>query len=181
MIDGLVAKRYAEALFEVANVKNLLDQVENDLQLIVQVINDTEDFMSFLRHPQIDGDVKKKMVESAFGDAISEISKNFFFQLIDSRREEFIQEILIQYRKLANSARGIMDIEATTVVSLDANDSEKIAKSFGDKLGKKIRLNNIVDPSIVGGMVIKIGDRKYDGSIKKQLQVMKRSLMASRV
>lgn len=181
MSDGLVSKRYAEALFEVANQKNLLDQVENDLIFIVKVINQTEGFMKFLRHPQIDVKVKRNIFEKDFKDAISQISKNFIFQLIDSHRIEFIEDILKQYTKYANEARGIVDVEAITSEQLDDNNKTKVEATLNKKLGKKVRLQNIVEPSIVGGMVIRIGDRVYDGSISKQLKVLKRSLMASRV
>ncbi|OEF99886.1 ATP synthase F1 subunit delta [Vulcanibacillus modesticaldus] len=180
-MEGLVAKRYAKALFEVAKDKGLLDQVEQDLQLIVKISRETEDFMTFLRNPQISGNVKKDIIDSAFKNNISEIAQNLFYQLIDRNRVEVLEEILYHYVKLANEVRGIVDVVAITATPLDDATTEKIAKSFSDKMGKKVRLKNSVDPTILGGMVIRIGDRIYDGSINTKLQVIKRSLTASRV
>lgn len=181
MIDGLVAKRYAEALFEVANEKSLLEQTEKDLQLIVEVIKETEDLMAFLRHPKIDLKAKKELIETNFKDSISTISKNFVYQLIDSGRIEFIGEIYKLFVKYANDARGIVDVEAVTAIPLNESNKEKVLQSFVQKLGKEVHLKNTVDPTLLGGMVVKVGDRVYDGSINKQLEVLKRSLAASRV
>jgi len=181
MNGSVIAKRYAEALFAVANKHEILDKVEQDLRLIVNVIKDTEGLVNFLRHPQIDGEVKKQVVDSSFGETISWVSKNFLFQIIDSAREEYIEQILAHYIKLANEIRGIVDITAITADSLTKADQEKISASFSKKLGKEIRLDNVLDPSIIGGMIIQVGDRVYDGSLKNKLQDMKRSLVASRV
>lgn len=181
MIDGLVAKRYAEALFNVANEKNLLDKVEQDLKVAAEILNNTEDLMTFLRHPQVDSQKKKNLIDSSFKDSIAVISKNFLFQLIDNHRIEFIEDILRIYVKLANDVRGVLDVEAVTAVPLDDSENGKVIQSLSGKFGKQIRLTNVIDPSVIGGMIVKIGDRIYDGSVNKQLKVLKRSLTASRV
>lgn len=181
MIEGLVAKRYAEAMFEVTKQKDLLDRVEQDLLFVLDVVKGTEDLMVFLRHPQIDEQVKKSILDSAFTDSITQIVKNFLYQLIDGKRIEYLEEITNYYIKLANEARGIVNVEAITSVDLSAADKKKVIEQLNKQLNKEIRLDNKVDPSILGGMVIRIGDRVYDGSISKQLKVLKRSLTASRV
>ncbi|GBF11814.1 F0F1 ATP synthase subunit delta [Tepidibacillus infernus] len=181
MMNSLVAKRYAKALFEVANSKGLLDQVEENLKLISKVFNETEGFLSFLRHPLVEGEKKKQIIDNAFGESIDLITKNFLFQLVDSGREEYLEGVLQEYIKLANEVRGIADVTAITAVQLARTEREEIEHSLQRKFGKTIRLHNIVDPTIVGGMIIRIGDRLYDGSLKKKLHEIKRSLVASRV
>ncbi|MFV9510408.1 F0F1 ATP synthase subunit delta [Tepidibacillus sp. LV47] len=181
MINGLVARRYAKALFEVAYANRILDQVEADLQLIVKVFKGTEGFLSFLRHPLIEKEKKKQMIDSAFGDSILPISKKLLFQLIEANREEYVEAIRDAYIKLANQVRGIVDVTATTAIALTEEEKEKITQSIQFKIGKTVRLHNIVDPSIIGGIMIQIGDRLYDGSLKKKLLKVQRSLMASRV
>jgi len=181
MIEGLAAKRYAKALFELTKETDLLDRTEQDLQLIIKVIYDDEEIRKFLAHPQITREVKKKIVASALSDKILKLTKNMLFQLIDNNRQEVLGEILNQYVKLANDHRGIIDVEAISVVSLNEKEKDKITESFQNKFGKKVRLKNKIDSSILGGMVIRIEDKVYDGSIKTKLQVMKRSLTTSRV
>lgn len=181
MIDGLVAKRYAKALFELANEKNILEEVEKDLKFIVEITKNTEGFVAFLQHPQISADKKKELINSTFGESILALSKNFLYQLIENRRFEFIAEILREFTVWSNQVKGIVDITAITAVSLEEADKEKLAALFNRKLSKQIRLNNFVDTKIIGGLIIKIGDRIYDGSINTQLQSMKKNLTLSRV
>lgn len=181
MIEGLVAKRYAEAMFEVTKQKDLLDRVEQDLLFVLAVVKGTEDLMIFLNHPQIDEQVKKSILDTAFNESITQIVKNFLYQLIDGKRIEYLEEIIKYYIKLANQARGIVDVEAVTSVALSATDRNKVVEQLSKQLNKEIRLDNRIDPSILGGMIIRVGDRVYDGSISKQLKVLRRSLTASRV
>ncbi len=181
MIEGLAAKRYAKALFEITKNTELLDKVEQDLQLVIKVIYGSEEIKNFLNHPQITREIKRNIIDSTFGQAISQVTKNMLFQLIDNNRQEALEGILNEYIKMANNYRGIIDVEAISVVTLSDTDKEKIIKSFAEKFNKQVRLTNTVDSSILGGMVIRIEDKVYDGSIKTKLKVMKRDLTASRV
>ena len=181
MIEGLAAKRYAKALFELTKEADSLDKTEQDLQLIIKVIYEDEEIRKFLSHPQIAREMKKKIIASTFGENISKLTKNMLFQLIDNNRQEVLVEILNQYVKLANDYRGIIDVEAISVISLNETEKNRITESFKIKFGKKVRLKNVIDSSIIGGMIIRIEDKVYDGSIKTKLQVMKRSLTTSRV
>lgn len=181
MIEGLVAKRYAKALFEVANERKMLDQVEQDLNLIVKIMKDTEGFLTFFRHPKISFDVKKELITSVLQKQISTISQNFLFQLIDNQRIEYAEEILFQYVILANEVRKVVDVEAVTAVELEESDKNSIIQMFSKKMNKTVRLTNVIDPSILGGMIVKMGDRIYDGSLSSQLSMMKKNLLESRV
>ena len=177
MIEGIVAKRYAKALFEAANEKNSLDQVEQDLQFVVKVMKDTEGFTTFLRHPRVGTDVKKETVATAFQQEISEVSQNFLYLLIDNHRMEYLEEILYQFIELANEARKVVDVEAITATALEQKDQDSIVQLLNQKLNKTVRLRNKIDPSIIGGMVVRIGDRIYDGSLQAQLQMMKKKFI----
>lgn len=103
------------------------------------------------------------------------------FLLIDNNRLEILDGVQKQYVKLANEARGIVKVEAISVAPLNDKEQEKIIKLFSDKLNKKIQLVNTVDSTILGGIVLRIGDKVFDGSISKKLQVMKRNLTTSQV
>ncbi len=181
MIEGIAAKRYAKALFEITKDSELLEKVEQDLHLVVKVIYSNEDIKNFLNHPQITREVKKDIINSAFSKNISQITKNFIFQLIDNNRQDALEGILSEYIKMANNYRGIIDVEALSVVALNDVEKEKITNSFTKRFNKQIRLKNTIDPSIIGGMIVRIGDKVYDGSIRTKLKVMKRNLTTSRV
>ena len=181
MMNGLVAKRYARALFEVAQENHLLDQVAADLETMIDIIQNTEGFTTFLYHPSIEKEAKKDLMEKAFGESISWVSKNFMLLLIDSGREDVLEEIYAEYSKLSNEAKGVSLVTAVTAVPLGEEEKQELVQIYGQKLKKAIQLNNVVDPTIIGGMVVKIGDRIYDGSLKRKLQLVNKSLMASRV
>ena len=181
MIAGQVAKRYSQALFEVAKEQNLLDQVEQDLNLFVETFKMTEGFQTFLTHPQIGGEVKKEMVSNIFADSISWVTKNFLFILVDGGRENTVEEILKEYRKLANDARGVAAVTAISAKPLTDAEKQQLEKLYKERLNKIIKLENITDPAILGGLIVRVGDRVYDGSLIKKLKTVKKSLVASRV
>lgn len=181
MSEGIAAKRYAKALFEITKDSELLEKVEEDLQLIVNVISSDEDIRNFLNHPQITREIKKEVIKSAFKENISQTTKNLLFTLIDNNRQNTLDGILSEYIKMSNSYRGIIDVETLSVVALNDVEKVNITESFTEKFNKQIRLRNIIDPSIIGGMIVRIGDKVYDGSIRTKLKVMKRNLTTSRV
>lgn len=181
MIAGQVAKRYSQALFEVAKEQNLLDQVEKDLKLFVETLKNTEEFQIFLTHPQIGGEVKKNMVSNIFADSISWVAKNFLQVLIDGGRENTVEEILQGYSKLANEARGVAALTAISAKPLTEEEKQQLEQLYKQRLNKVVKLENVVDPTILGGLIVRIGDRVYDGSLIKKLKTVKKSLVASRV
>lgn len=176
-----VEKRYAKALFEAAEQASKLDEVEKDLQLFIETIHSSKEVEAFIYHPQIDGNAKKEVIDSTFSDKLSLISKNFLFLLVDSNRLEILDGVQKQYIKLANDSRGIVQVEAISVAPLNEEEQTNISELFAEKLGKKIQLKNTVDSSLLGGIVLRVGDKVFDGSISKKLQVMKRNLTTSQV
>lgn len=181
MSESVAAKRYANALFEVAKENQQLEIVERDLHLIVDTIFSDQAIISFLNHPQIEAGEKKKVITKSFAENVTQIFMNLMFLLIDSHRQNELPAILEEYTKIANEDRGIIGVEVRTIDELGEDEKGKLAKALAKEFNKEIILNNIVDASIVGGVVINIGDKVYDGSIKTKLNVMKRMITTSRV
>jgi F-type H+-transporting ATPase subunit delta len=181
MSESVAAKRYANALFEVAKESKQLEKVEQDLQLIVDTIFTDQVIVNFLNHPQINAEDKRKVVGDTIGKSVTQISENLLFLLIDSHRQNELPAILSEYTKMANDDRGIIGVEVRTVDELGIQEKEKLAKALAKEFTKEIRLNNIIDPSIIGGVIVNVGDKIYDGSIRTKLNVMKRLITTSRV
>jgi F-type H+-transporting ATPase subunit delta len=181
MSESVAAKRYAKALFEVAKESKQLGRVEQDLEQIINTVYADEAIVNFLNHPQITADDKKKIIADSVGANIVSITKNLFMQLIDNHRQNELPNIFSEYTKLANDDRGIIGVEVRTITELSAREQEKLSKSLAKEYGKEIRLKNVIDPSIIGGIVINVGDKVYDGSLKTKLNVMKRTITTSRV
>jgi len=181
MSKGVVAKRYALALFEVASTKQQINEVEQELQLITQILNDNPAFLQFLQHPQIAKEDKKKEFQKAFDGNISEIVMNFTGLLIDRNREDILTSVLSFFVEKANEERGLVDAVVTSVRQLTDEEQQGLANSFEKLLNKKIRIENKIDASIMGGVVVQIGDRLYDGSTKSKLHRIQQKIMQSQV
>ncbi len=176
MSEEVVARRYARALFDLAVEKNILQQIEADLTGIRQVLAESKELQTFLQHPQTDAAVKKDKIKSIFSGKVSEYVLSLMLLLIDRRRESILSEVADEFVGMSNRANNVVDAEIVSAVPLDEQELLGIAERFGKKINKTLRMKNDVDPAIVGGLVIRIGDRIYDGSIKGKLARFKQSL-----
>lgn len=164
-----VAKRYARALFEVASENQTIDTTENELNQITELIAQDADFKAILTHPKITAAEKNQMLKTLFEGKVADTTLNFLTLVIERGREESFSAIAQNFTDLANEARGYADAIVTTAKPLTDEEAQKVAAQFGDQLNKKLRVTTKVDPTIIGGMIVRIGDRMYDGSIKGKL------------
>lgn len=180
MSSSTVAKRYAKALFQVALERKQLDVIEVELHSIHQLLVDHPSFLKLLYHPQIDNKVKKEEFNIIFSGNISETMVTFMNLLIDRNREDALEYISEYYVQLANKERGLEDAQVTSLQALTDVEKQDLATHFGKLVNKKIRIHNIVDPSILGGVIVKIGDRLFDGSVVGKLNRFKRRVETSK-
>ncbi|TCT26407.1 ATP synthase F1 subcomplex delta subunit [Melghiribacillus thermohalophilus] len=175
----IVAKRYGVALFQLGQEKSMLDELEKELQVVREVLNQDEKIFTFLTHPQIHADKKKELLEKAFQDFSKEV-KNTLFLLVDRRREAAIPAIIDYFFKLNNEARGIAEADVYSVRELNEDEKQTLQNVFAKKLDvNTLRIHNIVDPSILGGLKMKIGNRIYDGSVSGKLERIERKLVSA--
>ena len=170
----LVSQRYAEALFEAGLELGNLDKIRENFGFVVDAINSEEDIMKLLTHPKVSSSEKKELVKNIFGAYVEQEVLNFLYVLIDKRREGELNSIYSIFKDLHNDHKGIMEITAITAVELDEERKEKLKDALNKKFAKDILLNNVIDKSIVGGVVLKTKDKYIDGSIKGQLNEMER-------
>ncbi len=181
MIEITVATRYADALFAIAKEKDSIDQWEQELGLVNEAIESNPEFKRILNHPYVDNAAKKTLISDILKGSISDLLENFLHLLVDKKRINFFSHIVRAYILRANEARGIADATVVTPKALSADQQEHIRKTFEGVVGKKIRIATEIDPQIVGGFIVRIGDRVYDSSIKTQLNRFKATLHESRV
>lgn len=168
-MSGGVAKRYARALYEVAKERNLVEQIETELSSVVEAVKQNADLEKLLMHPHISPTAKRELVDDLFRAHLAQETMNFLYIMIENARESDLESIAYSYTQLANEDRGVVDAVVTTAKPLSAEEQAEIADKFGGMLGKKLRLTPVVDPAILGGVIVKIGDRLYDGSVKSKL------------
>lgn len=175
-----VAKRYAKALFEVARDQGQLSEIETELQHIQQIMDDHPEFVKFLNHPKVAKEQKIEQLKAIFQDHVSTTMIQFMQLLIQRNREEHLADIVTRYIKFANVERGLEDATVTSIQPLTDEEKQSLAEHFGKLIRKKIRIHNEVDPEILGGLIVKIGDRLYDGSVSGKLHRFKRRVQTSK-
>jgi len=179
-MSAAVAKRYAKALFEIAQERNVLDQVENELKLVAETIASLPTLKEWLNHPLTEVSEKKELFSTVFSQ-LSELTQNFLFLLTDRRREAIIEPILNEYKRFANEARGVAEAEVISAFPLSEKDKEVLVATFERLVGKKIQINSKVDSDLLGGVIVRIGDRLYDGSLRTKLLRFQERLKQSRI
>jgi F-type H+-transporting ATPase subunit delta len=176
MSDIVVAKRYAKALFEVAKEKGLISQVEDELKSVASVIKGHADLQKFLNHPSIGASVKKDLLKQIFEGKVSEPVWNTLQVLIDKGREAIVPALLNDYVKIANEAQGLANATVYTAFALNEKQIAEIAAYFKKITGKSLRVETVIDPKLLGGIQVRIGDRLYDGSLSGKLDRLAKSL-----
>ncbi|MFT4415410.1 F0F1 ATP synthase subunit delta [Fredinandcohnia humi] len=180
MSKGIVAKRYAVALFQLASEQNALDQFEAELRTVKQVFANSAEFQSVLKNPKLTADRKKSIITEAFV-GFSQMTLNTLYLLVDRHREEIIADVADEFIALANNKRGVAEAVVYSVRPLTKEEESSISSVFAQKVGKtSLLIENIVDPSLIGGVKLRIGNRIYDGSVKGKLERLERELIAKR-
>lgn len=178
MLGGAVGRRYAQALFEIANEKDKLDIIEEDLKAVSDVFEQEKDLQKILYHPQVTAGVKKEIINNIFEGKISDEVKNFLNLLIDKHREAYLDEVVSEFIKITNTARNIVDAEVISAIELDEGYKKEVAKVLNRLAGKDVKPKYKVDSSLLGGMVIRIGDKVIDGSVKNNLRTLRQHLVS---
>ncbi|SDN60531.1 ATP synthase F1 subcomplex delta subunit [Fictibacillus solisalsi] len=172
----VIAKRYASALYEVVGQENL-EQSEAELRVVKDVMESNRDIQKLLNHPKISVEQKKQIVKESLGTDISKPVLNTILLLIDRSRENIIAEMAGQFIELANESRGIAEATVYSVRLLSQDERTRLEETFAKRVGKQhLRIENIIDQSLVGGMRIRIGNRIFDGSIRGKLERIERQL-----
>jgi F-type H+-transporting ATPase subunit delta len=176
-----VAKRYAVALFNAAVRMDIAEQVSGDLVGFDHLLSTSAEFRSFMRSPQILTEAKKNLVVKAFAEESSGLFINFVLLLLDKKRLESFSEIAGAYNHLYEHLQGIVEVKAITAVPLERDLELKTAETLESKTGKRVRLVKVTDPDIVGGMILIIEDKIIDGSIRHQLDTLRKELSGLKV
>ncbi|PLS07947.1 F0F1 ATP synthase subunit delta [Neobacillus cucumis] len=178
MSNTLVAKRYASALFQIANEQQNLSQVEEDLRVVKEVLEYNADLKAVLKSSKLTIAKKKEIVKNAFA-SVNMYVLNTLLILIDRHREDQIVEVTDQFIELADEAMGIAEADVFSARALTDAEREALSAVFAAKIGKKsLRIENIVDSNLLGGIRLRIGNRIYDGSLRGKLDRLERKLLS---
>lgn len=181
MSKEIVAKRYAVALFQLAKEQNKIDHFEKDLLVVKEVFTANKELLNVFNHPKVSIETKKSLVMESFA-SLSQSVVNTLLLLVDRHRIDYVVDIVAYYVASANEARGTEDAIVYSVRPLSKIQLAAISSSFAEKVGKvSLRLQNVVDKDLLGGLKLRIGNRIYDGSISGKLERIERQLVANRL
>jgi F-type H+-transporting ATPase subunit delta len=173
--DTIVAKRYAKALFEVALQQQQVLEVEQELRAVVSGLTGDQEIIKFIVSPNISDEAKQNVLHASLDGKVSEPVLRTVLLLIERGRVELLQDLLDDYVKIEGDSLGIADARVYSTYALKEEEKEAVAREFGGRVNKKIRIENIVDPALLGGLKVAIGDTIYDGSLAGKLERLEQS------
>ena len=175
MASTRAAIRYAKAILDLANSKGVAEAVNNDMKSIATAIDTNLELSTFIQNPTTKVEVKESALTEVFAD-VNGVTKGLFHLLFENKRFEILEAIALQYNTLFDESNGVEIAKVTTAIPMDADLEAKVLAKIATLSDKKITIENIVDPSIIGGFILRIGDNQYNASVLNRLQVLKREL-----
>lgn len=180
----IIARNYAETLLELARRHggdSTIDEYATALEDVTRIMREDRRVSGFLSSPRIDAATRKRVLRQAFEGRVPELFERFLLVVVEKRRQMLLPVIADEYRALVDEARG--RVRAHVTIAREPGDAlrEEIIESLERRVGKSVVATFRVDPSIVGGVVIRVGDQILDGSVRQRITSLRRRLMTSRV
>ncbi|MDF2626279.1 MAG: synthase delta subunit [Symbiobacteriaceae bacterium] len=180
MLNQAVSRRYAQALFELAQGKGLVDQVDREFGLVIEMINANPKLKSVMNDVLLAPEVKTDLINKLFTGKVSELVHNFLLVVVRKRREAYFPQMYRTFLDLANEARGIVEVEVRSAVALPEETAHTLEQKLVARLGKRVKFQTQVAPELIGGLVVRVGDELMDGSIRTRLRRMRDRLTQSK-
>ena len=176
MAQKVSGKRYGQAIFELAQDQDAVEQWGQGVALVAQAFEDAE-FGALLKHAGVSAEDKRRATEAVLGD-VQSLVRNMVDLLVARGLVDAIPEACREYTDLQDRLEGRQRVEVTTAVQLETAEVERIASFVADLIGREVVVTARVDEEILGGLVIQIGDRLLDGSARARLDGLRERLNA---
>lgn len=176
MADETLARRYATAIFELAQERGAVEEVGQGLSSIFEAVGADDNVQRFFYAPVIDRKEKSKVIADAFERAVHEVALHAVLLLIRKRRERYLREVIRQYRALEVAAGGREPLEIVSARELSREETNSLIERLSKLYNKRFVVSQRVDPELVGGVRITMNDRRIDGTIAGRLNDLARTL-----
>lgn len=176
MTDGRVDHRYAAALFELAEEYQADEDWGRALTDIARTFQDSPELQEALLNNRLPLEEKKALVKQLFAQDTPQMVMNFLNLVLDKGRQEHLPGMAECYRRMEDEKAGLVEVKVTSPVPLDGEGQDRLAEQISRSLKAPVRLSVSVDKSLIGGIVLKIGDKLYDGSIKHRLALLQKAI-----
>ncbi len=179
MFGNKISLRYASSLLGIAEEKNMLNVLSDDMELFHSALEISRELRNMIQNPVIKPSIKKTIIEEIFKDKINGESLKFLKFVIDKNRENLISEIVQNFLLLRDEKMGIVNVSVKTPYSLNKEQSDSLRTKFENLLNKKVRMNFKIDTTLIGGFLAKVDDTVYDASFLHQLDLLKKQFLTS--
>ena len=178
MRDTTIARNYAETLLALARKANALEAWGTMINAVADAVTSDARLGNFLAAPQIAASDKTRVIAKAFGDSLPSPLVRFLQKLVQNRRQTLIPQIAVEYGNLVDEAAGRVHAQVTLAREATDADRATIAAQLSRQLGKTIVPHVHINPAILGGVVVRVGDKVMDGSVRKRLATLRSRLTA---
>jgi len=177
MSDRSVARRYARALYQEAQEQGNLSAVDEDMDVIRQSLQDSRELVRFFDSPVISREKKASVAAILFKERLRPLTFRYMQLLIEKQREDLFPEIVDAYQNLRDEHNDIVEATVTVAFPLSPPDKDRIQEAVEQLTGRHVRLDVKERPGIIGGIVVRVGDTVYDGSVYHQLESLREQLL----
>lgn len=171
-----VARRYAQALTQEAQQNESLAEVDADVALVDETLANSRDLRTMLTSPIVPRAKKATILRRLFEGRVSPLTSGFLRLLVEKERDDVIPEILDAYRELRDERSGTVEATVQTATPLSPAEAERLKSALEARVGSTIRMRVLLEPSLIGGLVVRVGDVVYDRSVRHQLQTLRGQL-----
>lgn len=173
MSEHRIASRYAKSLLGLADEKKSLDKVMKDMEAFQSLCEENRDMVLMLRNPIIASLKKRDILKKIFDKKVDKLTMAIFEIITKKGREQYLPEIAAAFKSQYYDKKGIVESSVTTVVPLSAAVKKELNAVVEKLTGKKVVLTEQIDPELIGGLVLKIGDRQIDDSVSGKLRELR--------
>ena len=175
MATGGSARRYAQAVFQIALERNELDKWRSELATLAATVGDAQ-LRSVLENPKLDFQKKSDLAAKCL-PGLSQLALNLCYLLVAKQALRLTDSVATEFNRMADAHEGLAHATVATAVPLDDADRESLSKHLAVLTGKRVTIDTEVNPSIIGGFVARIGDKLLDGSTRARLEALKKRLV----
>jgi F-type H+-transporting ATPase subunit delta len=181
MIGSRVAAKYAVALFRAARHAGQVQRISDDLRAVSDLLRRDPSLKSFLESPQVSERDKKNLLGLSLEPSISAALFSFLLLVLEKHRIQYLESMTEEFEKLFKEDQGILDARLITARELDETLRHQIREELEARTGKRIQVHTQVEPGLIGGAVVMVGDKVIDRSVRHQLNQLREQMSALKV
>ena len=168
------AKRYAQAVFDIAQASDSVQEWDEQLSILAQA-SGVPEFASLMQAPEIKPEERSKALESVL-PSLSDGMRNLLMLIAKRGAVKVLPQVYSRFQELSDAAQSVVRVQVTSAIELTDADQKRITEQLAASLGKSVRITAVVKPELLGGLVIRVGDRVIDGSAQQRLQALRGTL-----